>query len=73
MHTKEKTEALVTQLEGVLWQLETENGELPWSCCVCFQDVPSKGHLPGCYLAKALKDIDAWRQEVAEEEPVSHC
>jgi len=71
MHTKARTEALVTHLEVVLRRLETESGDYPGSCCVCLQRRSTMGHLPSCYLAKALKEIETWREEVAKDDPVS--
>jgi len=58
----DETKALVDYLEMVLKRLEVENNQPFGSCCSCLQDTITRNHLPSCYLARALKMIEAWRE-----------
>jgi len=55
------TAALVDHLEAALRRLEVENYEPSGSCAACLQDTITGAHMPSCYLAVALKEIEAWR------------
>ena len=58
----EEAISLVLQLETTLKHLEVENFEPPGSCCSCHQDVPARGHLPTCAIARDLHAIGEWRR-----------
>jgi len=60
MTSPDETAALVTRLEAVLKRLETGNTEFPGACAACLQDVTVAGHLPSCYLARALEEVVVW-------------
>jgi len=62
MHSWNETAALLIQLESALRRLEKQNYNPPGSCCACLQDVEGAGHLPSCYLAKALEGIENWKR-----------
>jgi len=66
MPDEDETNALMGRLETALRLLETE-GFYPFDgcCCACCQDVPTRGHLPTCYLGQGLKDIAEWKSRSA--------
>jgi hypothetical protein len=61
MTNPDDSTALVTRLETVLKRLETGNTEFPGACAACLQDVATAGHLPSCFLAGALDEVQMWR------------
>ena len=72
MPGKGETTALMDRLETAFRRLESE-GLYPFdgSCCACCQDVPTRGHLPTCYLGQALKDIEEWKARSASRAAAS--
>jgi len=62
MPIRDEAITLVLQLETTLNHLEVENVEAPGCCCSCRQDVPVKGHLPTCSIARDLQAIRNWKR-----------
>jgi hypothetical protein len=62
MPIRDKAISLVLRLEITLKQLEVENLDPPGSCCSCLQNVPTRGHLPNCAIARDLQAIREWKR-----------